>query len=829
MTRLTALVAFLAVVGAAAPLPNGGVGPLAVQDAEAQGASLLRSRVRTQTRAVTEQIRRAIRPSLKILRGDTGPVTSASVSTDGRYMVTSLGDSSMRVWDLQNGNEVTQVRPETGVLGSASIGPNGDVVAAIDSQGQVVVASPWEQEQQRFEQPRNARATASQLSGDSARLLVGRSDGSVGLIAVATQTPVVESQPLGLAVTAVAMSPDGTRIAAGYQDGRVQLWEAPPAGAAPQQNAVPAAEWLTGAAVTALRLVDGNGAGENGGTVALVGDGQGVMTAFGYPSRGQLGRWQAHRSPVTAISDQRGGTMVTGADDGHVTAWRLPLGAPVAELAQSGPRVNSVALSQDGRTAFVAGASGSVQLIDLEQKVERAKMISTESGWVVIDDKGRFDGNASGLKDVGWDADKQVLPVGNFSAKYFEPGMAAKQLGTTSAPILTADAPPVNDGILLPPAVQVELRTQAPYQSGQTIEVRVVASDDGGGGLEVMKLFQNGKRLEDTALVDRQEETQDQTTRWTLTYRVVAAPGANEVAAVARGWSGIESEPQAVSFQAPLPQQPQQQPAVEARIAGVNKYGNPRWNLDYAVADAQSMADLIRERSTGLYNNVNVRLITDAGARRNDVISMIEGLKNTKPNDVVIVFLSGHGRAIGNDWYFMPHEMTDLEDDNQAKTVGVSALQISEMLVGVPAQRILLIIDACESGAAANRFDNFAQRRAMQGVSRDTGVFVLAATRADQLAPEYPALKHGLFTYTLLVGMKINKKGTYNADESPPDNTVTAAELKNYVERNVPVLARLLDLQIQKQVGTRGQLAQRAPVTPTGLALGTDFALSTVQ
>ena len=209
--------------------------------------------MRTQTRAVTEQIRRAIRPSLKILRGDTGTVTSASVSTDGRYMVTSLGDSSMRVWDLQNGNEVTQVRPETGVLGSASIGPNGDVVAAIDSQGQVVVASPWEQEQQRFEQPRNARATASQLSGDSARLLVGRSDGSVGLIAVATQTPVVESQPLGLAVTAVAMSPDGTRIAAGYQDGRVQLWEAPPAGAAPQQNAVPAAEWLTGAAVTAVR------------------------------------------------------------------------------------------------------------------------------------------------------------------------------------------------------------------------------------------------------------------------------------------------------------------------------------------------------------------------------------------------------------------------------------------------------------------------------------------------------------------------------------------------------------------------------------------------
>jgi len=824
-TGAVAATGFAVLLGATpmAPRLAGGM-----PEAHAQ-SSLLRNQARTQNRVVAEQVRRAFRPTLKILRGSTGAVTSAGLSSDGRYLITTLEDRSLRVWDLQLGSQVAALVPAVGVAGQASAGPNGDMVAAIDADGAVLLTSPWDQEMvHRLAQPRGGKATAARLSADGGRLLVGRSDGSVALIDSATQKSLLESAPASSPAAAVAMSPDGSLLVSGHADGTVRIWQAPAAGAPPATATPPVGQWRTGGAVTALRVVGGDGAG--GTVLALVGDAQGVVSSIALPTAQQVGRWQAHAGAVTDISRHVAGTIVSGGVDGAVSAWRLPQGAPAGKLLEKGPRVNSVALSTDGRTAFAAGASGSVKLLDVQTPGERAQMISTRSGWLVVDANGRFDGDDAGLKDVGWDAEKQVLPVGNFAAKYFEPGIAPKAMGLTQAPVLTAAAPPVNAGILLPPAIEIEVASPAPYAPGQPVELRVVATDDGGGGLEGIRLFLNGKRVDDATLADRREEGNNQQKRWTYTYRVPAVAGSNAFSAVARGWSGIESEPQTASLDAQAPQAaPPAQGNVVARVAGINKYAGSQWNLDYAVADAEAIVELIEDKTTGVYGKVDVTLITDAQAKRQNILSMLAGLNNVQPQDAVVVFLSGHGQAIGDEWYFMPHEMTDLESEEQAKTLGISSTEITEMLVKVPAQRILLIIDACQSGAAATRFDGFAQRRAMQGLTQDTGVFVLAATRADQLAPEYPALKHGLFTYTLLVGMKANKKGFYNADETPPDNTVTAAELKNYVEKNVPVLARLLDMQLQRQTGVRGTLAQRAPVTPTGIALGQDFALSTVQ
>ena len=147
----------------------------------------------------------------------------------------------------------------------------------------------------------------------------------------------------------------------------------------------------------------------------------------------------------------------------------------------------------------------------------------------------------------------------------------------------------------------------------------------------------------------------------------------------------------------------------------------------------------------------------------------------------------------GDDWFFLPQEMTALDDDAQVRRIGLSAADLGEILTRVPARQIMLVIDACQSGAVVNRFQTFRQRRALADVGRQTGVHVLAASRADQVALEYPVLGAGLFTYTIRTAFQAGEDGYWNADQDPRDGAVTAQELRRYVETLAPLIALRLE------------------------------------
>ena len=121
-------------------------------------------------------------------------------------------------------------------------------------------------------------------------------------------------------------------------------------------------------------------------------------------------------------------------------------------------------------------------------------------------------------------------------------------------------------------------------------------------------------------------------------------------------------------------------------------------------------------------------------------------------------------------------------------------------------QRVLVLIDSCQSGATVEAFaemQNF-QRRYIRSFSRVAGVTVIAASRRDQQAIELPSLGHGLFTYVVLQGLD------GNADSSPRDGSVTAHEIVEYADLQIPGMSkRYLD----------------EPQVPMAFALGADFRL----
>jgi uncharacterized caspase-like protein len=122
------------------------------------------------------------------------------------------------------------------------------------------------------------------------------------------------------------------------------------------------------------------------------------------------------------------------------------------------------------------------------------------------------------------------------------------------------------------------------------------------------------------------------------------------------------------------------------------------------------------------------------------------------------------------------------------KTYSISRSQFQDLLKEIKAQKSMIIIDTCHSGAfSSNESQAFAMRgmeekSAIKRFKHFTGRAIFAAAAKDQKAPE-GYRNHGVFTYALLEAMKEkadlfgNKNGFISVDEVVKYVTERVAEI----------------------------------------------------
>ena len=103
-----------------------------------------------------------------------------------------------------------------------------------------------------------------------------------------------------------------------------------------------------------------------------------------------------------------------------------------------------------------------------------------------------------------------------------------------------------------------------------------------------------------------------------------------------------------------------------------------------------------------------------------------------------------------------------------------------------------MLLDACKSGSVLVAFRGFEDRKALSQLSRSTGVHIVAASTKDQFAAEVKELGHGVFTYTLLEGLK-GKAATEG-------KAVTVKKLMAYVEEQLPEITKKYKQEAQNPV-----------------------------
>lgn len=459
---------------------------------------------------------------------------------------------------------------------------------------------------------------------------------------------------------------------------------------------------------------------------------------------------------------------------------------------------------------ITGGNDGIVRVRNLDTGELLVQIISTLSGWTAVDAQGRFDGTLTGVDDVKWLASQLKLPIDNFSQPYFEPGLVARYIRAPSG--FVAPAPtPVFGGIALPPKVTVAAQPGA----GNSAEVTIVAQDQ-GGGLATISLFQNGKLVSPNRQTGEHQEARNGVPTTIRTYRVQLAPGVNHFEAVAASLKQVEGEhatadlsTAAVAAPAPPPAPnaaapaPAPAPVVAAGLPtlhiltiGINKYRDARLNLDYGVSDATAILQSL-QASQGAFGKVVPKKLIDQGATRAAIIKALTDYQKAPPNDVLVVYLAGHGEIVDNDWYFLPHDFVFTPEG--IKSTGISATTWRDMLSRVGPQRVLILINSCKSGGSIDTLATAIDRKLLRTLGRDAGVAILAGARRDQSAEEFPQLHHGAFTYVLLQGVSGKADAEHNGQ-------ITTNELLTYSTSELPLLTKKLINQMQVPVAySRGE------------------------
>ena len=222
---------------------------------------------------------------------------------------------------------------------------------------------------------------------------------------------------------------------------------------------------------------------------------------------------------------------------------------------------------------------------------------------------------------------------------------------------------------------------------------------------------------------------------------------------------------------------------------GVSKYADERISLQYADHDAQKIAQLLKTQEGLLFNEVFTQVLVNEQATREGILqSMSRFLGQASEEDVVLIFLAGHGLQDRqtDTYYFVPHNAST-ED---LIVAGLPMPMFDEVCKRLQrnVRKLILWLDTCHAGAmsVAARGVNAGEDLA-EALSQAEGQYVLSASKAGEESYENEQYRfegedraHGAFTYSLLRGLQGEA-----ADEG---GVVWISDLFSHVSKEVPRL-----------------------------------------
>jgi hypothetical protein len=262
------------------------------------------------------------------------------------------------------------------------------------------------------------------------------------------------------------------------------------------------------------------------------------------------------------------------------------------------------------------------------------------------------------------------------------------------------------------------------------------------------------------------------------------APGANEIEVVAyNGADLIASLPARAVVHHPV-NPAEAKPRLFVVVVGVNAYEDPDLKLNFAVPDAESLADGLSHAATALFSDVQITRILDGDVTRARLESVFSELSTkARPQDVLIFFNSGHGKTLDGRYFFIPPSF-QLAGEASVRAQGIGQELLQTWFSRVAARHSMFLSDTCESGSLTGdqaETSGAARIAALEKLSEATGRIVLTASTED--APALEGIQgHGLFTFALLDALAHG--------DSNGDGLLEVSEIERFLRSRIPELSQ---------------------------------------
>ena len=173
----------------------------------------------------------------------------------------------------------------------------------------------------------------------------------------------------------------------------------------------------------------------------------------------------------------------------------------------------------------------------------------------------------------------------------------------------------------------------------------------------------------------------------------------------------------------------------------------------------------------------------------------IQDPKRVKPNDILIVYMAGHGvtrSGADEGFYYLTcdAQSAELTDPAVRQQWAISDQELTAAIAKSPALKQVMILDTCHSGKliedmTAKRDISSDEVRALERIKDRTGLRILAGCASDSGSYEASRYGQGVLTYSLLLGMA-------GRSRSRKIQFVDVGTLFNFAADSVPALARNL-------------------------------------
>ncbi|GAX43040.1 WD-40 repeat protein [Tolypothrix sp. NIES-4075] len=291
------------------------------------------------------------------LEGHNNSVNSVSFSPDGKTLASASDDSTIKLWNVDTGKEITTLHGHTQPIRSITFSPDGKTLASASVDSTIKL---WNLDTKKVITTFNGHTqpvNSITFSSDGKTLASASADKTIKLWNLDTKKEITTLHGHTQPINSATFSPDGKTLASAGADNTIKLWNL-----------------NTKKLITTL-----HGHSQPINSVSFSPDGKTLASAsadktiklWNLDTKKEITTLHGHTQPINSVSfSPDGKTLASASADNTIKLWNLNTKKEITTLHGHSQPINSVSFSPDGKTLASASVDYTINLWNLNTKKE---------------------------------------------------------------------------------------------------------------------------------------------------------------------------------------------------------------------------------------------------------------------------------------------------------------------------------------------------------------------------------------------------------------------------------------------------------------------------